>query len=153
MASNNSRNYKNLEVKKKPNFSPFSEKYVGSRVCCAKTQLARKKDLLTCRHASTTSLAIGVHREPLFGQPCMGDPTHLVQAVTNRYHVTITASILCLIVIKSCVYQVLGWCLSCVELCAIFVLIEIVFCTKTHDFQNISGNNEIRKKKQLHSSL
>ena len=24
------------------------------------------------------------HREPLFGQPCMGVPTHLVQAMTNR---------------------------------------------------------------------
>ena len=51
------RNYNNLEVK--------------------------KTQLLTALIASITSLAIGVNREPLFGQPCMGVPTHLVQALTN----------------------------------------------------------------------
>ena len=36
------------------------------------------------RHASTTLLTIGVNREPLLAQPCMGVPTHLVQAMTDR---------------------------------------------------------------------
>ena len=46
------------------------------------------------------------------------------------HHLAITASLLCLIVIRSCVYQVLSCafvstnlCHSCVKLCAIFVVV------------------------------
>ena len=42
---------------------------------CKKKQFPRNNCLLTCRHASTASLAIGVNSEPLIGQPCMGNHT------------------------------------------------------------------------------
>ena len=50
---------------KKHNFAPSSEK-CGSRVFVQKHNFKEKKVLLTCRHASTTSSATGVNREPLF---------------------------------------------------------------------------------------
>ena len=53
------------------------------------------------------------------------------------YHLTITASLLCLMVIRSCECQLLGCafcctnlCLSCVQLCAIFVEMEVVLKTR-----------------------
>ena len=60
------------------------------------------------------------------------------------YHLTITASFLCLIVTRSCLYQVLGrafdvskLCLSWVNLCAIFCKRSCVFAQE-HDFLEIS---------------
>ena len=72
LTSRDGRNYNdNLEVKKKHNFSTFSLRNMWEVVFLCKKHNFQEKVSLTCRHASTTSVAIDVNRDPLFGQSCM----------------------------------------------------------------------------------
>ena len=115
---------------KKHNFTPFPEKYVGSHVFCAKTRLPRNE--------SFTNMPSCINY--IIDMPCNSVDMWTSVTFSSRkklYHLTITASLLFLMVIKGCVQQGLGCaffssklCLSCVKLCAIFVVIEVVFLQK-----------------------
>ena len=126
------RNYNNLEVKKN-NFSPFSEKYLGNRYFVKKKTTSKKKSFINM--PSCINYIIGNWCKQRVNlcqiQFC---PVHTWISVKfsfkkKLYHSTITASLLCLIVIRalSCAFFSTKLCLSCVKLCAIFVEIEVVF--------------------------
>ena len=78
------------------------------------------------------------------------------------YHLTITASFLCLTVIRSGAYQVLGCAFFCTKLRPSCVTLWCYLCcnrscvfAQKHDVLNTSGNHEFffKKKTQLQSSL